>query len=80
MLFTLLTNVFNLFGETFSITSFIYGAGYKKRNHKKWQLLNFVSGEAKLAIHVTRKNKVEDKPGQEAATAFCCSVRCRLRL
>lgn len=80
VLFTLLTNVFNLFSETFSMRSFIYDAGHKKANQKKWQLLNFISGRAKLAIHVTRKNKVENKPGQEAATAFCCSVRCRLRL
>ncbi len=41
---------------------------------------NLISEEAKLAINVTRKNKVEDEPGQEAATAFCCSIRCWLRL
>lgn len=49
-------------------------------NQKKWQLLNFVLGEVKLAVYVSRKNKMENRAGQEAASVWCCNVRCRLRL
>ncbi|XP_068177035.1 PAT complex subunit Asterix isoform X2 [Antennarius striatus] len=80
VLFTLLTNVFNLFSENFSIGKFIYGAGYNRSNQRKWQLLNFISGEAKLAIYVTRKRRIENNTVQEAATVFCCNIRCCLKL
>ena len=53
---------------------------YKRRHQTKWQLLNFISGEAKLAILVSRRNKVEDKAGQEAASVWRCNTRCRIRL
>nr|BAC82605.1 pol-like protein [Tetraodon nigroviridis] len=78
--FTLLAQVFNLFNVGFCERTFIYGAGYKKTSQKKWQLLNFVCGAAKLAIYVTRRNKVEGRAGQDAASVWRCSVRCRLRL
>ena len=32
------------------------GAGYKKEGKDKWQLLNYLSGEAKMAIYISRKN------------------------
>lgn len=58
-LLTLLVHVFNLFNVTFSKKVFICGAGHKKARHRKWQLLNFVSCTVKLAIYVSRRNKVE---------------------
>ena len=78
--FTLLTCVFSPFNVAFCINSFIYGAGYRRVNRVKWELLNFISGEAKMAIYISRRNKVEDKAGQEASSVWRCNVRCRLRM
>uniref|UniRef100_A0A3B4YCM3 Ig-like domain-containing protein n=1 Tax=Seriola lalandi dorsalis TaxID=1841481 RepID=A0A3B4YCM3_SERLL len=58
---TLLSQVFSSFNVQFSEKVFIYGSKERKENKKKWQLLNFVSGTAKLAIYVSRGNKVEER-------------------
>ncbi|KAI3358869.1 hypothetical protein L3Q82_015263 [Scortum barcoo] len=51
----------------FSLRGFIMGAqGYKKTDKERWQLLNFLTGEAKMAIYVSRKNRVENREGQDA--------------
>ncbi|KAK0137006.1 Transposon TX1 uncharacterized protein [Merluccius polli] len=34
-------------------------SGYKRNNAVKWKLLNFIVGEAKLSIYLTRRNKME---------------------
>ena len=68
------------FGEVFSETSFVYGAGYGKTNRIKWELLNFLSGEAKFAIYITRRNRVEDRPGQDPLCMWLGGIRCRIRL
>ncbi|KAI3374068.1 hypothetical protein L3Q82_022640, partial [Scortum barcoo] len=62
-LFALLTSVFSLFGVAFTKGVFIMGAGYKKTDKERWQLLNFLTGEAKMAIYVSRKNRVENREG-----------------
>ncbi|CAB1416653.1 unnamed protein product [Pleuronectes platessa] len=49
------------------------GAAYNKANKDKWQLLNHLSGEAKMAIYISRKNRVENRDGQEAGR--CVSLR-----
>ena len=38
----------------------------------------FLVGEAKLSVYVCRRNKLEDKPGQDAETVWCCNVRARV--
>nr|BAC82603.1 pol-like protein [Takifugu rubripes] len=77
VLFNVLKGVLNGFNETFSIRN---GAGYKKTVRNKWQLLNFIWGEAKMAIYISRKNKIEKKGDCEAASVWRCNIRCRLRL
>lgn len=79
-LFAVLTHVFNQFGEKFSGTTFILGASYKKTNRIRWQLLNFLLGEAKLAVYVSRNNKMKDRAGQEVTSVWRCSIRSRLWL
>lgn len=79
-LFSLLTLVFSLFNVVFTERVFIMGAGYNKSNKNKWQLLNFLSGEAKMAIYVSRKNRVENREGQEAKTVWQVNLRSRLWL
>ncbi|TWW54086.1 Transposon TX1 uncharacterized 149 kDa protein ORF 2 [Takifugu flavidus] len=81
VLFNVMKGVFNGFKETFSIRTFIFGAGYNsKAACNKWQLLNFICGEAKMAIYVSRKNKISKTGDSEAASVWRCNVRCRLTL
>lgn len=77
-LFNVLENVFRRFGETWSKTAFILGVGYKKSDASKWQLLNLIVGEAKLSIYSSRKNRVEDRTGQEALPVFISLVKARV--
>uniref|UniRef100_A0AAQ6ILA1 Reverse transcriptase domain-containing protein n=1 Tax=Anabas testudineus TaxID=64144 RepID=A0AAQ6ILA1_ANATE len=74
-LFELLTVLFEGFSETWTTTVFIFGAGYRRADATKWQLLNFLSGQAKLAIYRTRKAE-----GQEVTSVFRALVRARLWL
>ncbi|KAK0155409.1 Transposon TX1 uncharacterized protein [Merluccius polli] len=48
--FSLLTLVFSFFDVVFTERVFIMGAAYRKERKEKWQLLNYLSGEAKMAI------------------------------
>ena len=73
--FSLLTLVFSLFNVVFTERIFIMGAVYKKAQKDKWQLLNYLSGEAKMAIYITRKNRVENREGQEARAVWLCNIR-----
>ena len=77
-LFNKMENVFIWFGEKWSKKAFIMGAGYRKNDCMKWQLLNFVVGEAKMAIYTSRKNKVEGKTGQDALPIFISMVKARI--
>ncbi|XP_068592641.1 transposon TX1 uncharacterized 149 kDa protein isoform X2 [Cebidichthys violaceus] len=79
-LFSLLTSVFTRFNVVFTERIFILGAGYNKNFKIKWQLLNFLSAQAKLAIYTSRKRKVEQGVGQEAAAVWKTNLRSRLRL
>ena len=63
-----------------SETGFIFGAGYKKENSKKWQLLNFVAGQAKLSIYKSRKNKIENVSGKGLIPMFKTLVEARVRV
>ena len=59
-LFLYLQVVFTSFTEVFSKQGFIYGFIYTRQaKTDKSQLLNFVLGQAKMAVYITRKRKVE---------------------
>ena len=47
----------------FSKEMFVLGFKYVKKRQKVCKLLNFILGQAKMAIYVTRRNKVENQPG-----------------
>ncbi|MPV02346.1 hypothetical protein FVA96_24450 [Escherichia coli] len=78
--FSLLTSVFSLFNVVFTEKIFIMGAAYKKAEKEKWQLLNYLSGEAKMAIYLSRKARVKDREGQEARAVWLVNIRARLWL
>ena len=79
-IFSVLTLVFNLFNVAFTENVFIMGAAYNKTNKNKWQLLNYVSGEAKMAIYLTRRNRIENREGQNAKSMWQAKLRARLKL
>jgi hypothetical protein len=59
---------------------FIGGAGYDKKDSKKWCLLNYVVGQAKMAIYKTRKNQVEGEAGLGLREMFCVLVKARIKI
>ncbi len=54
-----LGSIFRNCNESFSMVLFIFGFKYVIKKIFICQLLNFVLGQAKLAIYVSRKTKVE---------------------
>jgi len=79
-LFSVLTGVFNLFNVVFSASVFIGGVTYSKTRKAKCQLLNFLLGEAKLAVYLTRRDKLQDGPTCDVVALWRQSVKARLRL
>ena len=67
-------------GEVWSEAGFIGGAGYDKKDSKKWGLLNYVVGQAKMAIYKTRKNQVEGEAGLGLREMFCVLVKARIKI
>ena len=45
--------------------SFILGFPYSQKRSTKCCLMNFIVGQAKLAIYLSRKNKVNQTPGYD---------------
>ena len=78
-LFNVLKTVFLDCGEVFTETAFIFGAGYKKQNAGKWELLNFIVGQAKISIYKSRKNKVNSTAGQQLTNMFLSLVKSESR-
>lgn len=60
-LFVVLNGLFNCFDELFSAETFILGLRYRHYMRFTSQLLNFILGEAKFAIYISRKNRIEEK-------------------
>lgn len=69
-LFSLLELLFKSFEVCFTKQDFILGCMYTIKKKFKCHLLNFIVGIAKLAIYITRRNKIEQKGEQELITAF----------
>ncbi|CAF94462.1 unnamed protein product [Tetraodon nigroviridis] len=59
-LFSFLQNVFLKCEEFFTKQSFILGFKYTRHQKNKCQLLNFVLGQAKMAVYLSRKKKIEE--------------------
>ena len=78
--FIVLTRVFNLFGAAFTVSGFICGVRYKKNEKQKCQLLNFLVGEAKLSIYLTRRDRLQGKSTLDVVTLWKYNVKARLRL
>lgn len=77
-LFVLLKQLFLGFEESFTPKAFIYGAGYTRNQRFKWQLINFMVGQAKMAIYISRKNRIKSIHGQDCVLLFKAFTRSRI--
>lgn len=77
-LFAMLSTLFFGSNEGFSLVILIFGFKYVQKYRFKCQLLNFLLGQAKLAIYVSRKRKVEQDVNVGILLVFSTLVRCRI--
>lgn len=80
VLFGLLQHRCLKLGERFSFPLFICGPKYSVKDKQKPVLRNFVLGGAKLAIWLSRKNKIQKKEPKEAHSVFRALLAIRLRV
>ncbi len=62
----------------FLLGFFLCGFKYVQRKWFKCQLLNFLFGQAKMAIYGTRKRKIEQNMGYGLLAVFFNSVKSRI--
>ncbi|KAI4881398.1 hypothetical protein NFI96_030494, partial [Prochilodus magdalenae] len=79
-LFQVLQNVFTGFSLVFTPQAFIIGTAYIRSQRSKCQLLNFILRQAKLAIYVSRKNKMSQSSDHDATQVFTRLVRARVKV
>ena len=77
-LFLILQRLFSKFGADFSTEVFILGFRYTRRRQNECKLLNFILGQAKMAIYVSRRNKVDQMPGDDVTVLFPALVKARV--
>lgn len=77
-LFEVVSDVFMRCNETFSLETFILGYKYVRKKSVVCQLLNFVLGQAKLAIFLSRKKKIEQNLNQNMVALFSNLVKSRV--
>lgn len=68
-LFDVLRSIFNCFNEEFSV-----------QPEQECQLLNFILGKAKMAIYVSRRDKIELKRDNNVEKVFTALVKARLSI
>lgn len=79
-LFMVLTKVFQCFGVSFSSETFILGFKYAQKERCKCQLINFILGNGKMAIYISRKNKVEKNSDHDVVEIFMRLVKSRVKM
>lgn len=69
-----------MFREKFSKHLFILGFSYSQKRRVKCQLFNFVFGQAKMAMYLSRRNKIEESLDFDINTVFVRMVKARLKV
>lgn len=80
VLFDLLHSIFDSFHEHFSREVFIFGFKYSKLNSSKGELINFILGNAKMAVYVSRNNKIEQDSDYEVLDIFLRLMKSRIQM
>ncbi|XP_015258051.1 PREDICTED: uncharacterized protein LOC107103050 [Cyprinodon variegatus] len=78
--FNFLMNVFSLFSVVFTHSLFINGVHYNRATAFKSRILNYLISEAKMAIYLTRRDKLQEGPQLDAVALWKCNIKARLRL
>ena len=68
------------FGIVFTKQGFILGFFYNQKHRTKCKLINFIVGQAKLAIYMSRKNKVQQNMGDDVIAVFKNLVKSRITI
>ena len=79
-MFTVLKSLFLGFGQRFSLAVFIYGPRYTAVNKAVHVLLNFVSGQAKLAIWLSRKNRIKGLASDQVVPIMKGLIKARIKV
>ena len=79
-MFTLLRSIFRRFGQEFFLATFIYGPQYTVANRDVHILLNFISGQAKLAIWLSRKNKIKGEGSDNIVLIMTGLIKTRIKV
>ena len=79
-LLEMLESLFKAVGEFFNNTVFILGFQYSKQQKRKCQMLNFILGQAKMSIFLSRKHKIETGYGQDVRCVFKGLVKARIKV
>ena len=79
-LFQLLQRMFRMLRDTFSMEMFILSSTYSQKRRLKGQLINFILGQVKMAIYLSRRNKLENSLDVDAPTLFVRMVKARLHV
>ena len=77
-LFQLLQRIFTMLAYTFSMERFILGYPYLQKKRLKCQLINFILGQAKMVIYLSRRNKLENSLDVGSVTLLVRMVKARL--
>ena len=62
--------IFRAFKVVFTKNCFILGVMYMQKKKSQCQLLNFITGQAKMAIWISRRNALEGVSGQDCLHVF----------
>ena len=63
-LFEMLEFMFTAVVEIFNNTVFILGFQYSKQQKRKCKMLNYILGQAKMSIFLSRKHKIDTDMGR----------------
>lgn len=77
-LFLCLQRLFNCFNIEFTMKIFIFGFKYVQHKQNMCKLLNFILGQAKMAVYVSRKNKIDHQPGDDVLVLLSAMVKSRI--
>ena len=79
-MFGLLSSFFQKLGRNFSLTVFIYGPRYNVKDRAVLALLNYMSGQAKLATWLSRKRMIKDGALDDVAAGMKRLIKARLKI
>nr|BAC82606.1 pol-like protein [Takifugu rubripes] len=77
-LFPLLEALFRRAGEAFSLRTFVYGFKYTKAKKDKCHLMNFILGQSKMAVYISRRRKVEDSVDCDVVLLLSRRIKARI--